>query len=135
VGDKLEIALRITLDRSGLEKRLRRPVGADYAFFVLGMVHAHLSSRFGEEDCTVEMTAATGVDPELLEPMNIFARELRRTLRDLDETGEAMVEDPDLLSVLQITQGVVAVPVGGGWRITRSRSVMGDCFGGKELAN
>lgn len=132
MGEKLEIALRITLNRAGVERRLRRPVGADHAFFVLGMVYAQLSSRFGEEDCTVEMTDATGVDRSLLEPMNAFARELRRTLRRLDETGEAWVDDPELLSILQITHEVTAMPVGGRWRVTRPQLAVS---GGRSLAN
>lgn len=135
MGEKLEITLRITLDRAGLERRLGRPVDHDQAFFVLGMVYAQLSSRFGEEDCTVEMTDATGVDRDLLQPMNAFARELRRTLRRLDEAGEAVVDDPELLAVLQITQEVMAMPEGGRWRVTRSRLLPTGSLGGKGLAN
>jgi hypothetical protein len=53
MGEKLEIALRVTLDRAALARRLGRPVEKETAFFILGLVHAQLCSHYGDDCCTV----------------------------------------------------------------------------------
>lgn len=119
MADKLEISLRITLDRPGLEKQLRRAVENDTAFFVLGLVYAQLTSTFGDEHCNVEMERATGLDGALIRSMNSFARRHKRALERLEQEGEVIVEDRDVLEVLQILQDVIITPLGDRWRVAR----------------
>lgn len=120
MADKLEITLRITLDRPGLQRHLRRVVENDTAFFVLGLVHAQLTSTFGDDNCTVDMEAATGVSPDLIRSMNSFARRHKRALQALEDYGEAIVDEQDVLEVLGLLHDVVITPLGGRWRVTRS---------------
>jgi hypothetical protein len=121
MGDKLEVTLRITLDRPGLERQLRRPVESDTAFFILGLVHAQLTSTFGEELCVVEMEAATGVSAALIRDMNSFARRHKRALDTLDQYGEVVVSDRDrdIVEVFQSLHDVIITPLGAGWRVSR----------------
>lgn len=120
MADKLEITLRITLDRPGLERRLQRPVENDTAFFVLGLLHAQLTSYFGDEHCQVEMESATGVNPALIRSMNSFARRHKRALEALDLQGEVIVEEQDVLEVLGLLHNVVITPLGARrWRVAR----------------
>jgi hypothetical protein len=119
VADKLEITLRITLDRLGLEQRLGRTVENDTAFFVLGLVYAQLTGHFGDDHCNVDMEAATGINPRLIQTMNSFARRHKRALEALDTHGEALVEDRDVLEVMQQLQDVLITPLGTKWRVTR----------------
>lgn len=115
--EKLEISLRIKLDRAGVRKRLKETVESDTAFFILGMVHALLTSKYGDEHCTVEMEAATGLNPEFVRSMNSFARRHKAALDALETYGEVFVEDRDLLEVFQALHDVVITPVGHRWRI------------------
>jgi hypothetical protein len=119
VEDKLEITLRITLDRSGLEKRLRHPLENDKAFFVLGLVHAQLTTTFGDDNCQVEMQAATGVKPELIRALSSFAQRHKQAVEALDERGEALVADRDVLEVLTMMHDVIITPIGARWRVAR----------------
>ena len=119
MADKLEITLRITLDRAGLEKRLRHPLENDKAFFVLGLVHAQLTSTFGDEHCHVEMESATGVNPDLIRSMNSFPRRHKQAVAALDERGEVFVEDRDVLEVLTLMHDVIITPIGARWRVAR----------------
>lgn len=122
MDDKLEITLRITLDRPGLERQFRRKVENDTAFYILGMIHAQLTSTFGDDHCQVEMAAATGVNPELVQAMNSFPRRHKRALDALDAWGEAVVEDRDVLEVLQTLHEVTIIPLGAKWRVVRTDS-------------
>lgn len=119
MGDKLEITLRVTLDRPGLERRLRQPIENDKAFFILGLVQAQLTRYFGQECCRVEMEAATGLTASLIGVMNDFARDHQRAIDSLHEQGEVIVDDADLADVLQLHHDVVVTPVGSRWRVAR----------------
>lgn len=121
MADHLEITLRITLDRSGLERKLNRSVENDTAFFVLGLVHAQLSSTFGDEYCQVDMESATGLDPNFVRSMNSFARRHKRALDSLEACGEAVVEDADIVEVFQTLHDVIITPLGRKWRVARLR--------------
>jgi hypothetical protein len=118
--DKLEITLRITLDRSSLERRLRQPVANEKAFFVLGLVNAQLTSTFGNDCCHVEMDAATGIRPALIQDMNSFARRHKQAVDALDQRGEAVVQDSDVLEILQMMHNVIITPIGSQWRVIRT---------------
>lgn len=123
MDDKLEITLRITLNRPGLEQQLGRKVENDTAFYVLGMIYAQLSSTFGDEHCLVEMAAATGLKPDLIAAMNSFPRRHKKALDALEAWGETIVEDRDVLDVFQTLHDVVITPISSGrWRVTRSTS-------------
>ncbi|MFZ5813908.1 MAG: hypothetical protein ACOY93_01215 [Bacillota bacterium] len=115
--DRLEVTLRIRLDRAGVRRRLKEAVESDTAFFILGMVHALLTSKYGDEHCTVEMESATGLDPAFVRSMNSFARRHKAALDALETYGEVYVEDRDLLEVFQALHDVVITPVGHRWRI------------------
>lgn len=115
--EKLEVTLRITLDRTGVRRRRKQPVESDTAFFILGMVHALLTSKYGDEHCTVEMDSATGLDPAFVRSMNSFARRHKAALDALETYGEVYVEDRDLLEVFQALHAVVITQIGQGWRI------------------
>lgn len=115
--ERLELTLRITLDRAGVRRRLKEPVESDTAFFILGMVHALLTSKYGGEHCTVEMESATGLHPDFVRSMNSFARRHKAALDALETYGEVFVEDRDLLEVFQALHDVVVTPVGHRWRI------------------
>jgi hypothetical protein len=117
--DKLEVTLRITLDRSGLERQLGRKVENDTAFFILGMVHAQLTSTFGDDHCAVEMESGTGLKPELVKAMNTFPRRHKRALEALERYGEVTVEDLDILEVFQTLHDVIITPMGTRWRVAR----------------
>lgn len=119
MSDKLEITLRIALDRSGLAKRLKRAVEDEDAFFVLGLVNAQLTSTFGEEHCQVEMESASGVSRSLIEAMRALPRRLKRTLETLKQDGEAEVTDPDVLAAVAQLEGVTVRRVGGKWLVVR----------------
>lgn len=119
MGDKLELTLRITLNRDGLRKHLGREVENDTAFYILGMVNAHLTGTFGDEHCQVDMEQATGLDPAFVRSMNAFARMHKRALEALDAQGEVMIEDPALLEVFQELHDVMVTPVKGRWRVAR----------------
>lgn len=115
--ERLEVTLRITLDRAGVRRRRKEPVESDTAFFILGMVHALLTSKYGDDHCTVEMESATGLDPTFVRSMNSFARRHKAALDALENHGEVYVEDRDLLEVFQALHDVVITPVGHRWRI------------------
>jgi hypothetical protein len=123
MDDKLEITLRITLNRPGLEQQLKRRIENDTAFFVLGLVHAQLTSTFGDEHCVVEMESGTGLNPALVRAMNSFARRHKRALEALDADGEVMVEDRDVLEVFQTLHDVIITPLGSRWRVVRMPSM------------
>lgn len=127
--DKLEITLRITLDRPGLERQLKRPVETDTAFFVLGLVHAQLTSAFGDDYCRVDMESATGLDPQFVRSMNSFARRHKRALEALELHGEVMVEDKDILEVFQLLHDVVITPLGSRWHVMRVEPQTGAFLG------
>ncbi len=118
MNEKLEITLRITLDRTGLRRRLGWPMESDTAFFVLGRVYAELTGLFGDEHCRVELDSATGVSPELIAAMRTFPRRHKQVLDALQARGEAMVEDPDILEVLALLHDVVITPTGSGWCVS-----------------
>ncbi|HWI64631.1 MAG TPA: hypothetical protein VNT75_22625 [Symbiobacteriaceae bacterium] len=123
MDDKLEITLRITLDRSGLERQLGRKLENDTAFYVLGMLYAQLSSTFGDEHCLVEMTSATGLKSDLITAMNSFPRRHKKALDALEAWGEAVVEDRDVLEVFQTLHDVVITPLGASrWRVSYARA-------------
>ncbi|HEY3368703.1 MAG TPA: hypothetical protein VGK74_26905 [Symbiobacteriaceae bacterium] len=119
MSDKLEITLRIALDRSGLAKRLKRPVEDEDVFFVLGLVNAQLAGTFGENHCLVEMESASGVSRSLIEAMNVLPRRLRQTLQALKRDGEAVVTDPDVLAALCEMQDLTVTPMDGKWLVIR----------------
>lgn len=119
---KVEINLRITLDRSGLARRLGRSIDNDFAFYVLGLVHAQLSSQFGDEACLVDMDSATGLNPSLIRSMNSFARRHKHALDVLERDGEVLVHDRDVVEVFELLHNVIITPVGGGWRVVRNRT-------------
>lgn len=124
--EKVEINLRITLDRSGLQRRLGRAIENDFAFYVLGLVHAQLSSQFGDEACLVDMDSATGLSPSLVRSMNSFARRHKLSLDALDRDGEVLVEDRDVVEVFELLHNVIITPVGSRWRVVRNRT--GGCM-------
>jgi hypothetical protein len=132
--DKLEVTLRITLDRSGLERQLRRKVENDTAFFILGMVHAQITGAFGDDYCAVEMESGTGLNPQLVKAMNSFPRRHKRALEALERDGEALVEDRDVLEVFQTLHDVIITPVGSRWRVARLEQPSG-CVPGKAPQN
>lgn len=119
MGEKLEVTLRISLDRSALEQRWNREVANDTAFYLLGLVHAQLTGTLGDECCQVEMERATGVDPALIQAMNTFAPQHKRALEALEAHGEVTVSNPDLVEVLQTLHHVVVTPIGSSWHIFR----------------
>jgi len=119
MGDKLEITLRITLDRPGVERHLGRSIENDTAFFVLGLVHAQLTGTFGDDHCFVDMDSATGLDPAFVRSMNSFARRHKKALETLETVGEVTVADKDILEVFQLLHNVIITPVGGRWRVAR----------------
>lgn len=96
---------------------MKEPVDSDTAFFILGMVHALLTSKYGDEACTVEMESATGLDPAFVRSMNSFARRHKAALDALETNGEVYVEDRDLLEVFQALHDVIITQVGHRWRI------------------
>lgn len=120
MGDKLEMVLRVTLDRPGLERKLERKVENDTAFFVLGMVHAQLTGAFGDEHCEVDLESATGLEAGFVRSMNSFARRHKRVLDAFESQGEVMVEDQDILEVFQALHDVVITPLGRRWRVVRA---------------
>lgn len=123
MDDKLEITLRVTLDRPGLEKQLHRKVENDTAFYILGMIHAQLHASFGDDHCQVDMLTATGVNPELIRAMNSFPRRHKKALDALETWGEAVVEDRDVLEVFQTLHDVIITPLSGGrWRVAYART-------------
>ncbi|HYF91127.1 MAG TPA: hypothetical protein VD969_02655 [Symbiobacteriaceae bacterium] len=125
MDDKLEITLRITLNRPGLERQFQRKVENDTAFYILGMIHAQLSSTFGDDHCLVEMESATGLNPDLVRAMNSFPRRHKRALDALEAWGEAVVEDRDVLEVFQTLHNVMITPLGAGkWRVTQVNSTI-----------
>ncbi|MGE5674028.1 MAG: hypothetical protein ACM3XM_09070 [Mycobacterium leprae] len=117
MSDKLEITLRIALDRSGLAERLDGPVDNDTAFFILGLVHAQLTAMFGDENCMVELNAASGIDPSLIREMNGFARRHKQALETLRAQGNVLVAEWDIVEVLQLLQDVSVTPVGERWLV------------------
>lgn len=119
--DTLELTLKVTLDRHGLKRHLRREVDKDIAFFILGLVNAQLTSTFGEQNCTVGLITATGINPLFLQRMNSFARLHKRANEELNERGEVIVEDRDLLQVFESVYDVTVTPLGERWRITRNQ--------------
>lgn len=119
---KVEIMLRVTLDRAGLGQRLQRPIESDFAFFVLGLVHAQLTSQFGDEHCLVDMESATGVKTDLIRSMNSFARRHKVALEALERDGEVTVVDRDLVEVFQLLHNVIITPLGGRWRVVRCQA-------------
>jgi len=125
VDDKLEITLRITLDRKGVEQESGRPLENNKAFFVLGLVHALLTDHFGDANCRVEMESGTGLSPALVRAMNSFAPRHKRALEVLDAAGEVMVEDRDVLEVLQTMHDVMITPLGAKWRVVRMAGAKG----------
>lgn len=123
MDDKLEITLRITLNRSDLERQFRRKVENDTAFYILGMVHAQLSSTFGDDHCAVEMESATGIQPDLIRAMNSFPRRHKRALDALEAWGVAIVEDRDVLEVFQTLHDVIITPLDSGrWRVAYAQA-------------
>ncbi len=135
MGDRLEITLRITLDRPGLEKLWKRAVENDTAFYVLGLVHAQLTSTFGDDTCTVDMESATGLDTAFVRSMNSFARRHKRALDTLDAQGEVLIEDRDLLEVFQVLHDVVITPIGSRWRVSRVTLPAEALIGGSSPKN
>jgi hypothetical protein len=121
VDERVEVRLRITLDRTGLGSRLRRPIENDFAFFVLGLVYGQLAAQFGDENCRVEMESATGIEPGLARAMNDFARRHKQALDTLDRSGEVTVADRDVVEVFQTLHDVIITQVGSSWRIVRNR--------------
>lgn len=119
MDERVEVTFRVTLDRSGLQRRIGRPIENDFAFFVLGLVNAHLSKALGDDHCRVEMESATGYRPEFIRTMSSFARRHKAALDALLATGEAVVEDHDVLEVLQQLHQVVIIPTGSKWRVVR----------------
>lgn len=119
MSDRLEITLRVTLDRDGAAEHLGRPIDKDTAFFVLGLVHAQLTSTFGDDHCVVELETATGLQQAFLRSMNSFARRHKRALQALDANGEVMVDDEDVLEVFQLLHDVIVTPIGSRWRVVR----------------
>lgn len=119
MGDKLEVTLRITLDRPGLERLWGRKVEEDTAFFILGLVHAQMTERFTEAFCQVDMESATGMDQGFVRSMNSFARRYKRALDELQRWGHAQVEDADLVDVIRMLHQVEVTPTGSSWRVVR----------------
>lgn len=122
MSEKLELTLTVSLDRTGLEQKLNHPVEKETAFFILGLVGAQLTSRFGEDYCAVELSAATGLDPAFLRSMNTFARKHQQALSHFGANGEVMVDDPDIVEVFQLLHAAEAVKVGRQWRLIRKES-------------
>jgi len=123
MDDKLEITLRITLNRPGLERQLQRKVENDTAFYILGMIYAQLSNTFGDEHCLVEMASATGLNPDLIRSMNSFPRRHKQALDALEAWGEAIVVDRDVVEVFQTLHNVIITPLGTGrWRVAYAQS-------------
>lgn len=123
MDDKLEITLRITLNRPGLERQLRRKVENDTAFYILGMLHAQLSSTFGDDHCLLEMESATGIPADLIRSMNSFPRRHKKALDALEAWGETVVEDRDVLEVFQTLHDVIITPLSSGrWRVAYARA-------------
>ncbi len=126
MDQRLELTLRVTLDRAGVRKRLKKPVESDTAFFILGMVHALLTSKYGVEHCTVEMESATGLDSEFVRSMNSFARRHKAAMDALESCGEVWVEDQELLEVIQLLHDVVVTPVDGRWHVVPQLHILGE---------
>jgi hypothetical protein len=119
VSEKLEITLTVSIDRTGLERKLKHPVEKETAFFILGLVGAQLASRFGEEYCSVELAAATGLSPSFLRSMNAFAHKHQQALAHFGATGEAVVDDPYLVEIFQVLHAAQVTKVGAQWRLVR----------------
>lgn len=118
VEEKLEVTLRIVLDRPGIERTRQRPLEKEVAFNILGRVYAQLSDEFGEF-CQVELEAATGVNPELIRSMNSFAPRHKRALDALLQHGEAIVDDRDVMEAFAAIHDVVITPIGSRWRVAQ----------------
>ena len=116
--DRLEITLRIALDRSDLARRLGSTVDQDTAFFIFGLVSAQLIGQYGDHACQVEMISASGVDQALIDAMNELPRSLKQTRETLLSTGEVVVTDPDLLVALRVLEEVTVTPKEGRWLVT-----------------
>jgi hypothetical protein len=119
VSEKLELTLTVSIDRTGLERKLNQPIEKETAFFILGMVGAQLASRFGEDYCAVELSAATGLSPDFLRSMNTFARKHQQALTRYGANGEVVVDDPDMVEVFQLLHAADAIKVGKAWRLVR----------------
>lgn len=119
VAEKLEITLTVSIDREGLERKLNHPVEKETAFFILGLVGAQMSSRFGEEYCSVELTAATGLNPNFLRSMNTFARKHQQALALFGANGEVVVDDPYLVEIFQLLHAAQVTKVGEQWRLVQ----------------
>lgn len=122
MAERLEITLTVSIDRAGLERKLNHPVEKETAFFILGLVGAQLSSRFGEEFCAVELAAATGLSPSFLRSMNTFARKHQQALNHYGAKGEVLVDDPYLVEVFQLLHAADVTRVGEQWRLVRRES-------------
>jgi hypothetical protein len=123
VTERLEVTLSITIDRAGLERKLNHPIEKETAFFILGMVNAQLSSRFGEEFCHVELTTASGLSTTFLRSMNTFARKHQQALSAFEADGEVVVDDRFLVEVFQLLHSVTVIKVGEQWRVVRKERV------------
>lgn len=122
MNEKLELVLRVTLDRSALKRRSPHMGEGDAPFFILGLVQALLSSRFSDQCCEVVLESATGLDARFLQSMSSFAQRHQRAIRELRTYGETMVDDQEVLDVLQRFHTVTAMPVGSKWRVSRCPS-------------
>lgn len=134
MDEKLEITLRITLDRSGLERERHVEVPKEIAFNILGRVHAQLTDEFGDEHCLVEMDAATGLNPHLVRSMNSFAPRHKRALEALYNEGEALVADRDIVEVFAAMHDVIITPIGSRWRISQVSPVVDSHPGSRRRA-
>lgn len=121
--DRMEVSLKIVLDRAGVGRRHEAPLESHSAFFILGLVHALLTDKYGDQNCTVEMESATGLSQEFVKSMNTFASRHKAALNALAHDGEVYIRDADLLEVFQVLHDVVVTQAGQGWWVVSNRMI------------
>lgn len=119
----LEIQLRVTLDAEGAGQELGHPVDHGVAFFILGLVQAQLARAFGCRHCRVELAAATGISPGLLGAMAGFAPALQRAVSEVQETGQAWVDDAGVAELVALLWPVRVEPQAGGRYLIRKNGL------------
>jgi len=119
--DKLEMTVKITLDRRVAGRIRQGALENDAVFFVLGLLRAQLADAFGADRCSAELTTATGQRPEFLQTMNAFACRYQTAMSELAERGEVEVDDPQLAQVFREVHHLRVTDLGGRWTITQQR--------------
>lgn len=119
--DRIELTVKITLDRQAAGRVRRGSLDNDAAFFVLGLLRAQLADAFGQDRSGVELLAATGHRPEFLQSMNAFANLYRNAMHELEQRGEVEVADAHLAQVFREVHRLQVTDLGGRWSVAPPR--------------